>query len=102
MTGSRSHCWISADFRGESHTLEAIVATFGWSVNLTGLGDAERLQGMRVSPEYFEVTGAGVALGRAIQPADEHQSVVVISHGLWQRRFGGSSRRAHQNARAER
>ncbi len=79
-----------ADFRGESHTLEAIVATFGWSVNLTGLGDAERLQGMRVSPEYFEVTGAGVALGRAIQPADEHQSVAVISHGLWQRRFGGA------------
>ena len=77
-----------ADFRAESRTLAAVVASFGWSVNLTGLGDAERLQGVRVSPDYFEVTGAGVELGRTIQSADEHQSVALISHGLWQRRFG--------------
>ena len=46
---------------------------------------------MRVSPDYFEITGAGVALGRAIQTDDEHQPVALISHGLWQRRFGGAS-----------
>lgn len=80
-----------ADFRAESRALEAIVALFGWSVNLTGLGDAERLQGLRVSPDYFEVTGARVVLGRPIQPADEHQAVVLLSHGLWQRRFGGAA-----------
>ena len=51
------------DFRAGSRTLEAVVACFGWSVNLTGLGDAERLQAMRVSPDYFEMTGAGVELG---------------------------------------
>ena len=79
-----------ADFKAESRALDAIVAAFGWSVNLTGVGDAERLQGMRVSPEYFEVTGAGVELGRTIQSPDEHQPVALISHGLWQRRFGGA------------
>jgi putative ABC transport system permease protein len=78
-----------ADFKAESRALDAIVAIFGWSVNLTGLGDAERLQGMRVSPDYFEVTGADVALGRSIRSSDEHQPVVLISHGLWQRRFAG-------------
>ena len=88
-----------ADFKAESRTLEAIVATFGWSVNLTGLGEAERLQGMRVSPEYFEVTGAGVALGRAIQPADEHQSVAADLARPVAAPFRRGSRRAHQDAR---
>jgi putative ABC transport system permease protein len=79
-----------ADFRAETRTLDGIVAFFQWSVNLTGSGEAERLQGMRVSPEYFEMTGAGVRLGRTIGPADEHERVVLITEGLWQRRFGGA------------
>jgi predicted permease len=78
------------DFKAESRSLDAIVATFAWSVNLTGQGEAERLHGVRVSPEYFEVTGAGVVLGRTIGPNDENQNVVLISHGLWRRRFGGA------------
>ncbi|HEX6975020.1 MAG TPA: ABC transporter permease, partial [Vicinamibacterales bacterium] len=77
------------DFQSQSRTLEALVACFGWSVNLTGEGEAERLQAMRVSPDYFEVTGATIELGRAIQPSDEHEPVVLITHGLWQRKFGG-------------
>ncbi len=80
-----------ADFKAGSRSLDAIVAVFGWSVNLTGSGDAERLQAMRVSPDYFEVTGAGVERGRAIQSNDESQPVVLITHGLWQRRFGGAA-----------
>ena len=79
-----------ADFKSEARTVGAIVACFGWSVNLTGNGDAERLQGMRVSPDYFEVTGAAVELGRPLQTADENRPVAVISHGLWQRRFGAA------------
>src|SRR5687768_18375850 len=47
------------DFKAESRALDAIVAIFGWSVNLTGLGDAERLQGMRVSPERSEERRVG-------------------------------------------
>jgi predicted permease len=77
-------------FKSESRVLESIVACFGWSVNLTGSGDAERLQGMRVSPDYFEVTGSRAAIGRPIRSSDEHEAVVLISHGLWQRRFGGA------------
>ena len=85
------------DVKAESRSLDAIVAVFQWGVNLTGGGEAERLQGMRVSPEYFDVTGARVQLGRAILPADEHERVVLISHGLWQRRFGGHAGAINQH-----
>jgi putative ABC transport system permease protein len=77
-----------ADVREQTRTLDGVTALFGWSVNLTALGEAERLQGMRVTPNYFAATGAGVELGRAIQPADEHERLVLISHGFWTRRFG--------------
>ncbi len=55
-------------FQTESRVLDSIVACFGWSVNLTGSGDPERLQGMRVSPDYFEVTGAGVEVAVRFVP----------------------------------
>jgi putative ABC transport system permease protein len=80
-----------ADFKGATHTLEGVASVFGWSANLTGTGDAERLQGMRVSADYFEITGAAVALGRPLQPDDEQRAVAVVSHGVWQRRFGGAA-----------
>jgi putative ABC transport system permease protein len=79
------------DFKQSSRTLAAIASFFGWSANLTGRGDAERLTGMRVSPDYFGITGAQVELGRTLQPDDEHRSVAVISHGMWQRLFGGAT-----------
>ena len=79
-----------ADFRSANRTLEGIASTFGWSANLTGGGDAERLTGLRVSPDYFEITGSPVELGRAIQKDDEQGRVALISHGMWQRKFGGN------------
>jgi putative ABC transport system permease protein len=79
------------DFKGSSRTLEDVASLFGWSVNLTGNGDAERLTGMRVSPNYFGLTGSPVELGRALQVDDEQRAVALISHGMWQRRFGGAT-----------
>jgi predicted permease len=78
------------DFEESSRTLDGIASLFGWSANLTGQGDAERLSGMRVSPNYFAVTGAQVALGRPIQSADEHRAVALLSHGMWVRRCGAT------------
>ena len=78
------------DFKASSRTLDGLASMFGWSANLTGAGDAERLSGMRVSADYFEVTGAQVQLGRPLQPDDEQRPSALISHGTWQRRFGGA------------
>jgi predicted permease len=79
-----------ADFKESNRTLDGIVSMFGWSANLTGRGDAERLSAMRVSADYFEVTGTQVQLGRPLQPDDEQRPSALISHGMWQRRFGGA------------
>ena len=78
-----------ADCKQSSRTLDGIASAFGWSANLTGRGDAERLTAMRVSADYFEITGAQVALGRPLQSSDEGHPSALISQGMWQRRFGG-------------
>jgi AraC-like DNA-binding protein len=59
-----------------------------WSANLTGRGDAERLNGTRVSANLFETLGVNAAVGRALGSEDDRPgapSVVVMTYGLWQR-----------------
>ena len=77
-----------ADIIESNRTLDGVASMFGWSANMTGSGDAERLSGMRVSANYFELTGTDVAWGRPIRPDDAQRMVAVLGHGLWQRRFG--------------
>ena len=51
----------------------------------------ERLQGARVSPNLFTTLGVEPLLGRDFLPDDEalgSEEVVILSHGLWRRRFG--------------
>ena len=79
------------DFKTSNRTLDGIVSLFGWSANLTGRGEAERVSAMRVSADYFEITGTQIEIGRPLQPADEQQPSALISHGMWQRRFGGAA-----------
>ncbi|HEX8825043.1 MAG TPA: ABC transporter permease [Archangium sp.] len=61
-------------------------------VDLSGEGEPERLPTTYVEDGFFSTLGVNPQLGRTLQ-ADEHQpgrdAVVVISHGFWQRRFGG-------------
>jgi putative ABC transport system permease protein len=81
------------DLRDGNRSFETLAATFQWSANLTG-GEAERVQGMKASASFFTMLGARAALGRTLSPEDEHGSgarVVVLTHGFWMRRFGGSS-----------
>ena len=47
--------------------------------------------GEAVTPNYFDVLGIGVARGRGFGGGEETAPVVVVSHGLWQRRFGASA-----------
>ncbi len=80
------------DYRERNHTFEDLVAESRWPVILTGQGDPERLQGIKLSGNGLNVLGARAALGRILQPEDDQPGaprVVVISYGLWQRRFGG-------------
>ncbi len=60
--------------------------------NLSGEGPPERLKGAQVTRSFFEVLGISPAPGRGFLPEEDVEGgprVVVLSHELWQRRFGG-------------
>jgi putative ABC transport system permease protein len=80
------------DYRERLERLQNVAAQGGWGVNLVGDGEPERLNGARVSANYFSTYGIPAAQGRLFQ-ADEEAGggarVVVLSDGLWRRRFGG-------------
>ncbi|MGD0730090.1 MAG: ABC transporter permease [Terracidiphilus sp.] len=66
----------------------------GPGFNITS-GIPEQVKGMHVTESYFRLFGAPVLLGRTFSPAEDSPhsgNVVVISYGLWQRKFGGDPR----------
>lgn len=76
--------------RGRS--LDTAAVTRPWQPVLTGQAEPERLDGQRVSAGYFSVLGVRPALGRDFDEAEDRLNgpdVVIISDGLWQRRFAG-------------
>jgi len=82
------------DYRDHTDSLDSISAVGYWSPNLTGRGDAERLNGTRISANLFETLGVNAAVGRTLESEDDRPgapNVVVITYGLWLRRFGGDS-----------
>ncbi len=82
------------DYRDKNRTLESLAGFANWSGNLAGDPVTERIPGLRVSGNFFEMLGAKAALGRTLREADDaadQEKVVVLSHGLWQRRFGGDA-----------
>ena len=68
-----------------------IAATRGNTVNLTGDGAPEQLIGRLVTPNFFPVLGVQPIVGRNFTDAENvaGSPVVMISYGLWQRRFAG-------------
>jgi putative ABC transport system permease protein len=80
------------DWRDQNHVFEGMAAMVDISVNLTGTGEPERIDGRRVSGSLFELLGVQPQLGRIFRSEEDQlgaNGVVVLSHGLWQRRFGG-------------
>jgi putative ABC transport system permease protein len=80
-------------WRQESRAFEDMVASEWSDFALTGEGEPERLAGERVSASYFQMLGVSAALGRTFLPGEDqtgHGQVVILSHGLWQRRFGSN------------
>ena len=76
----------------QSGIFERVAAYEGVSRNLSGSDEPERVPAGKVSTEFFSILGVQPELGRTIQPNEQGQKgapVLVISHALWQRRFGG-------------
>jgi predicted permease len=80
------------DLQDGNQTLAGLAAYGSWGANLTGNGDAERLQGIWAAKDLFGLLGVRPALGRVLMPEDEQPGaprVVLLTHGLWMRRFAG-------------
>ena len=84
------------DWRNQSTTFENVAAVrHRESFNVTGAGDSERLQGRLVSANFLATLGVKPILGRDFSAEDDRPGaapVVMISHALWQRRFGADEK----------
>ncbi|HKQ06511.1 MAG TPA: ABC transporter permease [Blastocatellia bacterium] len=79
------------DWQQQSASFDYMAAFSGWSFNLTGHGEPERLQGAMASPDFFPMLGIKPVAGRTFLPEEERAGshrVALISYSLWQRRFG--------------
>jgi len=82
-----------ADWRDQSHSFEAMSWLEDAQFTLAGGDEPERVAGEYVAHPYFGMLGVRAALGRTFRPeedeAPQRDRVVVLSDGLWKRRFGG-------------
>src|SRR5215475_11552190 len=87
------------DYREQSRSFTQIAASVfdGILMNLSGAGEPELVMGVYVTANYMDVFGVKPALGRTFAAEEGLEGnnleggdrVVVLSHTLWQRRFGG-------------
>lgn len=79
------------DFREQNQVFDEM-GTFSYAdFNLTMGDEPEHIQGTMVSANYFSVLGVNFTRGRAFQPEEDQPGanrVVIVSDGLWRRRFG--------------
>jgi putative ABC transport system permease protein len=83
------------DLRDRGRTFSELITATSVSLSLSGdRGEPERIDGEMVSGRYFEVLGVRAERGRTFLPEEDSKPgggpVVVLSHGLWQRRFGST------------
>jgi putative ABC transport system permease protein len=80
------------DFRANSQSFAQMAAAEAWGGALTGNDRPEQLGGLRMGEGLFGLLGAPALLGRTLQAEDYQPGkdrVLVLSHRLWQRAFGG-------------
>lgn len=78
------------DIRNQSTSFESLAASSSWSADITDGERPERIAGATVTTQFFDVLGLQMQLGRAFATEEEQpgsDSVVIISDGLWRRRF---------------
>jgi hypothetical protein len=82
------------DYVDQSRTIERAAAVGSWYALINAKDGPERINGDRVSSTYFRTLGVAPALGRDFNPEEDitgQHLVVILSHGLWLRAFGGDT-----------
>lgn len=80
------------DWRDRHRAFEEIAFANPFSFDYTGGDEPEVLRNALVSRGFFQILGVGALHGRVFTPEEYEagrEQVIVLSHGLWQRRFGG-------------
>ena len=82
------------DWRERNQTFDAIAATSGVSANVGTPGQIEVVRGSAVTVDFLTVLGTSPLMGRNFLPEEDkpggNTRVVILTHGSWQRRFGGA------------
>jgi putative ABC transport system permease protein len=95
---SRGSVFTGADFRDlrdQNQSFEQAAAYSTLNFNLTGSGEPEALEGVRATANLFATLGVEPRSGRAFLPEEDqpgNNRVVILSDGLWRRRFGSDPR----------
>jgi len=79
------------DYQARVRAFDSLAAFAPTGRNVTGDGTPERVPAEEVTASYFRVVGVSPAMGRAFLDSENvagNDRVAVISHGLWQRRYG--------------
>ena len=91
----RKHNQVSAtdvaDIRSQSSVFEDVTTYAGWYPIMTGETEAERVPAIQVGDGFFKIMKGQPLLGRVFTPEEQEDGkdfVIVLGHGLWQRRFG--------------
>jgi putative ABC transport system permease protein len=80
------------DWASRSRSMERMTAAEYWTPNLTGGDRTEQILGLRATADLFDLVGVAPLLGRGFARGEDEsgrERVVVLSHRLWVRRFGG-------------
>ncbi len=88
-------------WRERSQLIETFAAYAFKRAVVTGLADPEQLLVVRATPEFFQVVQSEPVVGRLFAATEEQAAVVVLSHGLWQRKFGGQRSAVGQTLRLD-
>jgi putative ABC transport system permease protein len=81
------------DLRGRIRSFESFTGAQRASFNLTGMGEAERVQARLVSFTFFSTFGVKIPIGRDFRAEDDREGATpttILSHGFWQQRFAGA------------
>ncbi|HSY59885.1 MAG TPA: ABC transporter permease, partial [Terriglobales bacterium] len=91
-TGSISYLNFR-DWQHSNHTFSSMAISRPISFSFTGTGEAEQLQAELLSSDYFSLLGVKPVIGRLFAPGEDEVGaapIVLISAGLWKRKFGSS------------
>jgi putative ABC transport system permease protein len=81
------------DWRDQSRSFDGMALFRNRDYTLTGERGPEHIHGREVSAGFFHLLGVPLTLGRDFTPDDDHEGsapTIILTYGLWQRRFGGS------------